>query len=191
LSYPTRGIAKFRQSIIKLDTSVTKDWSMYYRYQRDKIPTEDANSLFSSGSGLPDVSLTETNSPGSTHTFNTTYVVTPNLVIEAGYTFGYGAILSGNIGLLSLARSPIMPPLPFPVTAIEFRPSLVRDSATCRVSDLRQLLVEAELERCRYLDPGQPHDEVRRDLFSVSQERECSRRKQRRNVQCVQYAWSH
>jgi len=116
LSFPARGIAKFRQSILKIDTSITKDWSMYYRYQNDKIPTEDANSLFSSGSGLPEVSLTETDSPGKTHTFNTTYVVTPNLLIEAGYTFGYGAILSGNIGLLSLARSPITPPLPYPVT---------------------------------------------------------------------------
>lgn len=116
LIFPTRGIAKFRQSIFKLDTSLTKDWSMYYRFQRDTIPTEDANSLFSSGSGLPGVSLTETNSPGRTHTFNTTYVVTPNFLIEAGYTFGYGAILSHNIGLIALANSPITPPLPFPVT---------------------------------------------------------------------------
>ncbi len=115
LSYPTRGISKFRQEIFKLDTSLTDDWSVYYRFQRDKIPTEDANSLFSSGSGLPEVSLTETNSPGRTHTFNSNYVITPNLLVEAGYTFGYGAILSKNIGLISLARSPIMPPLPYPV----------------------------------------------------------------------------
>lgn len=116
LSYPTRGVSKFRQNIFKLDTSITKDFSAYYRIQLDKIPTEDANSLFSSGSGLPDVSLTETDSPGRTHTLNTTYVVTPNLLIEAGYTFGYGAILSHNIGLLALDRSPIFPPLPYQVT---------------------------------------------------------------------------
>ena len=116
LSYPTRGISKFRQNIFKLDTSITKDFSAYYRLQLDKIPTEDANSLFSSGSGLPEVSLTDTDSPGRTHTLNTTWAASPNLIIEAGYTFGYGAILSRNIGLISLERSPISPPFPYPVT---------------------------------------------------------------------------
>ncbi len=116
LSYPTRGVSKFRQQMIKVDTSITKDFSAYYRFQRDKIPTQDANSLFSSGSGLPGVSLTETNSPGRTHTLNSTYVASPNLVFEAGYTFGFGAILSKNIGLIALANSPITPPLPYPVT---------------------------------------------------------------------------
>ena len=116
LSYPTRGISKFRQHIIKIDTSVTKDLSAYYRYQRDTIPTDDANSLFSSGSGIPEVSLTRTDSPGRTHTVNANYVATPNLLFEMGYTFGYGAILSNNVGLISLARSPIQPPFPYPVT---------------------------------------------------------------------------
>ena len=116
LIYPARNVSKFRQSIIKIDTSITKDWSMYYRFQRDTIPTEDANSLFSSGASIPFVSQTETDSPGRTHTYNTTYVVTPNFLIEAGYTFGYGAILSHNVGLLALANSPITPPLPYPVT---------------------------------------------------------------------------
>lgn len=115
LSFPTRGISKFRQNIFKLDTGITKDFSAYYRLQLDKIPTEDANSLFSSGSGLPGVSLTETDSPGRTHTINSTYVASPNLIFEAGYTFGYGAILSKNIGLIALANSPITPPLPYPV----------------------------------------------------------------------------
>ena len=115
LSYPTRGIANFRQEIIKVDTAFTDDWTAYYRYQRDTIPTEDANALFSSGSSLPGVSLTETDSPGRTHTFSSNYVVTPNFLIEAGYTLGYGAILSNNIGTLSLRESPITPPMPYPV----------------------------------------------------------------------------
>ena len=116
LNYPTRGTSKFRQSIVKIDTSFTDKWSAYYRLQLDKIPTTEANSLFSSGSGLPGVSTTQTESPGRTHTVNTTYVISPKLVVEAGYTFGYGAILSGNVGLLALANSPITPPLPYQVT---------------------------------------------------------------------------
>lgn len=116
LSFPTQSISKFQQEIVKVDTSFTDNWSAYYRYQRDKIPTLDANSLFSSGSSMPGVSTTETDSPGRTHTFQTTYVATPNVILEGGYTYGYGAILSRNVGLMALANSPITPPFPYPVT---------------------------------------------------------------------------
>jgi hypothetical protein len=113
LVFPTENVAEFRQEVLKIDHSVNDKWSMYYRFQNDKIPTTDANALFSSGSGLPDVSTTKTNSPGRTHTFQSTYALTPNVIIEGRYTFGYGAILSENIGKLSLDRSPITPPLAY------------------------------------------------------------------------------
>lgn len=105
--------ADFRQEIFKLDHSVSDRWSMYYRYQQDKIPTLDGNSLFSSGAGLPGVSTTSTNSPGRTHTFQSTHVVTPNVIIEGRYNFGYGAILSENVGLLARSRTNIPITLPF------------------------------------------------------------------------------
>lgn len=114
LNFPTRNVANFRQEIIKLDHSVNNKLSFYYRFQKDTIPTEDANGLFSSGSGLPNVSLTNTDSPGRTHTVQMTYAVSPNVIVEGGYSFGYGAILSNNVGLLALANSPITPPLPYP-----------------------------------------------------------------------------
>ena len=107
------NVADFRQEVLKIDHSFSDKWSMYYRYQQDKIPTIDVNSLFSSGSGLPGVSTTSTNSPGRTHTLQSTYAFTPSFIVEARYTFGYGAILSENIGLLSRARSPINPPLAY------------------------------------------------------------------------------
>jgi hypothetical protein len=107
------NVADFKQTIIKIDQTFTSNWSGYYRYQKDKIPTIDGNSLFSSGGSLPDVSTTSTNSPGQTHTAQTTYVVNPNLVVEGRYTYGYGAILSENIGLLSLTRTSVPVTLPF------------------------------------------------------------------------------
>lgn len=113
LSFPAKGLSDFRQEILKIDTSFNNNWTAYYRFEKDKIPTEDANSLFSSGANLPGVSNTETNSPGRAHTFQTTYVVTPKLILEATYNFGYGAILSKNIGTLALANSPITPALPY------------------------------------------------------------------------------
>lgn len=113
LSYPARNVANFQQEIIKIDTSFTDNWSAYYRYQRDSIPTQDANSLFSSGTQLPGVANTITDSPGRTHTFQTTYVVNPKFIVEAGYNYGYGAILSHTAGLLSRSLSPIDPPFPY------------------------------------------------------------------------------
>ena len=103
----------FDQTIIKIDHTVSDNLSFYYRFQKDSIPTLDANSLFSSGGGLPNVSTTSTNSPGKTHTANMTYVLNPKTVIEGRYTFGYGAILSENVGLLALANTSIPINLPF------------------------------------------------------------------------------
>jgi len=56
------GVADFRQEIIKIDHTFTTNWSGYYRFQKDAIPTIDANGLFSTGLGLPGVSTTETDS---------------------------------------------------------------------------------------------------------------------------------
>ncbi|HET9525303.1 MAG TPA: carboxypeptidase regulatory-like domain-containing protein [Pyrinomonadaceae bacterium] len=105
--------ADFDQTIIKIDHTVSDNLSFYYRFQKDSIPTLDANSLFSSGGGLPNVSTTSTNSPGKTHTANMTYVLNPRTVIEGRYTFGYGAILSENVGLLALQNTSIPISLPF------------------------------------------------------------------------------
>lgn len=110
---PAQNIADFRQEILKIDHTFSTKWSAYYRFENDKIPTEDVNALFSSGSGLPGVSATETNSPGRTHTFQATYVPNTNLVFVGRYTYGYGAILSHNIGTLALTNSPITPPLAY------------------------------------------------------------------------------
>jgi hypothetical protein len=111
VSFP--NVADFRQEIIKIDHTFSDKWSGYYRYQHDDIPTIDANSLFSSGTGLPGVSTTQTNSPGKTHTLQTTYALSPKTIVEARYAYGYGAILSKNVGLLALANTQVPVTLPF------------------------------------------------------------------------------
>lgn len=113
LNFPTPNEADFRQEIIKIDHSVNDKLSMFYRFQNDSIPTIDANAIFSSGSGIPFVSTTSTKSQGKTHTFQTTYIVSPNFIVEGKFTYGFGAILSENVGLLALNRSSITPNLPY------------------------------------------------------------------------------
>src|ERR1043166_7183077 len=114
LTYPASGIADFRQEIIRVDHSFKSKGSLYYRYERDKIPTVDVNSLFSSGSGLPGVSESRTDSPGRTHTAQVTYILSPRFVVVGRWNYGYGAILSGTTGTVALANSPITPPLAYP-----------------------------------------------------------------------------
>jgi hypothetical protein len=113
LTTSLRNVSDFQQEIIKIDHSFSDKWAMFYRYQRDEIPTIDGNSLFSNGTGLPDVATTSTNSPGRATTIQSTYAFKPNVIVEARYNYGYGAILSENIGLLSLNNFVAPITLPF------------------------------------------------------------------------------
>lgn len=103
----------FRQEIVRIDHTFTSRLSAFYRYEHDKIPTIDVNSLFSSGGSLPGVSTTSTDSPGTAQTFQMTYALSSRTVIEGRYTHAYGAILSHNIGTLALANTQIPVTLPF------------------------------------------------------------------------------
>jgi hypothetical protein len=103
----------FRQEIIKIDHSFSDNFAVYYRFQKDNIPSEEGNALFASGTGLPGVSNTMTNSPGKTHTFQATYSFTPKSILELRYTYSYGAILSKNVGLLALTNTTIPVTLPY------------------------------------------------------------------------------
>ncbi len=116
LTYPAINVADFRQEIFRIDHQFSDKFSVYYRYEHDKIPTIDVNSLFSSGSNLPGVSTSATDSPGRTHTFQATYVMSPKVVVVGRWNYGYGAILSHDIGTLALNNSPITPPLAYPNT---------------------------------------------------------------------------
>lgn len=123
LVYPTSGVFDFRQEIVRIDSSLSDKLSIYYRFENDKIPTIDPSSLFSSGSNLPGVSTSSTNSPGRTHTAQATFVASPRTVIVGRWTYGYGAILSHDIGSMALSNSPITPNLPFARTR-DFVPTI-------------------------------------------------------------------
>lgn len=113
LDFPTLNIAKFRQEIIKIDHQFSDTWSMFYRYQRDKIPTLDADGSIGGRSNLPFVNRMESDSPGRTHTFQTTYTINPRMVLEGRYAYGYGAIFTKTLGLIAKDVSSITVPLPY------------------------------------------------------------------------------
>ncbi|MCA1594151.1 MAG: carboxypeptidase-like regulatory domain-containing protein [Acidobacteria bacterium] len=109
-----RNVSNFRQEILKINHNFSDKLSGFYRFQNDKIPTLDAQALFSSGTPIPGVSTTETNSPGRTHAVRLTYTITPSAVLDGGYAYSYGAILSQIVGLINQQNSPgVAAQLPF------------------------------------------------------------------------------
>ena len=175
LSASIPNVADFRQEIVKINYAISPRWSSYYRYRHDSIPTIDGNSLFSSGSGLPGVATTQTNSPGQTHTFQTTYAFSPNLFVEGRYAYGYGAILSQNVGTLALANTTVPVTLPFANT--RDRIPTITNNGFANLSGFGpydNFSYKHNLNGTLTWSFRRPHDQGRRCLLDLSEERKRS-----------------
>ncbi len=106
----------YRQEIVRIDHNVGEKLNAMFRYMHDNIPTVETGGLFN-GNSIPDITQTNTNSPGRNIIGKVTYIFTPTLINEAAYAYSYGAVLSDNTGLLPYAASPDVAnaiTLPFP-----------------------------------------------------------------------------
>ena len=101
-----KNIFNFREEIVRIDHNFSEKFSMYGKILRDSIPTLEAGGLFGNGCGVPGVCTTSTNAPGHQYNLRATISLSPTLLIEPGYAYSYGAILSDPIGLLALQNSP-------------------------------------------------------------------------------------
>jgi hypothetical protein len=113
LDFPALNVAKFRQEIIKIDHTFSNKWNAFYRFENDKIPTLDADGSIGARSNLPFVNRMESNSPGKTHTAQSTYAISPNMIWEGMYAYGWGAIFTRTLGLIAKDVSPIAVNLPY------------------------------------------------------------------------------
>ncbi|HXF12389.1 MAG TPA: carboxypeptidase regulatory-like domain-containing protein [Terriglobales bacterium] len=103
-----------RQEVYKIDHIFHQRFQLSGRFENDDIPTIEQGGLFT-GSNLPGVATTSTNSPGKTLSLRATMSLSTTLLNEVGYAYSYGAVLSHPIGLGASANSPdIKPALPFP-----------------------------------------------------------------------------
>jgi len=128
LDFPALNVSKFRQEVIKIDHSFSDKLAATYRYQRDTIPTVDADGSLGARSNQPFVNTMESNSPGRAHTLGFNYVAKPNFLIDGRFTYGYGAILTKTLGLLAKDVSNIPAQLPYP-SARDIVPTLSYSSA--------------------------------------------------------------
>jgi hypothetical protein len=104
-----------RQELVRVDHVFGPRWSVFARYLNDTIPTTEPGGLFT-GAVLPGVSNTSTDSPGRSWVAKTVNVITPSFVMEAGYSYSYGAIVSRLAGRMSSSVSTVTAPLPFAVS---------------------------------------------------------------------------
>jgi hypothetical protein len=113
---PLRNLFNGNQQIVRIDQQVGQKLNVFFRFINDSIPTQEPGGLFQ-GSGYPGVNVTNTNAPGRTYLGHATYVINPKLLLDGGYAFSYGALLSDPVGLAANKNSPdIQPTLLFPST---------------------------------------------------------------------------
>ncbi|MBS1821856.1 MAG: TonB-dependent receptor [Acidobacteria bacterium] len=111
-----RNVYNQNQQIVRIDQNFGSKVTAFFRFINDALPTVEPGGLFS-GTGYPGVQTTSTNSPGRTYLGHATYVINPTLLVDAGYAFSSGAILSDPTGQVLAKNSPdIKANLPFPVT---------------------------------------------------------------------------
>jgi hypothetical protein len=100
-----KGVFDNRQDLVRVDHSFGPRLSLFYRYIRDTFPTTEPGGLFL-GSPVFEVAQTQTTSPGHTHLGHITATITPSLLVDAGYAYSFGGIISKPTGTINTSGSP-------------------------------------------------------------------------------------
>jgi hypothetical protein len=120
LTTTLKNLFNFREDILKIDHIFSSKVSISGKYARDNIPTEEAGGLFT-GAVIQGLGTTATNAPGHNYTLHGTITFSPTLLLDTGYYYSYGAIVSDPTGLMAKQNSPTVAALttgllPYPVT---------------------------------------------------------------------------
>src|SRR6266478_935260 len=94
----------FREDMVKIDHVFSPKLSVNGKFLHDTNPTLEAGGLFTN-TIIRGISTTSTQSPGHQYNIAATYTPTPKLVIDGGYRYSYGAILSNVIGAENFSQS--------------------------------------------------------------------------------------
>lgn len=107
LNLSVRSVFNFREEMLKIDHVFGPRLTVSGKYMRDSIPTEEPFGVFNgTATGLPGITNSSTNSPGHTYTVRAVSTLSPRLLVEGGYLYSYGAIVSDITGLATAAGSP-------------------------------------------------------------------------------------
>ncbi|MFP5227363.1 MAG: TonB-dependent receptor domain-containing protein [Acidobacteriota bacterium] len=129
LNTTERNLYNETQEIGRLDQNFGSKLSVFVRVVDDSIPTIEPGGLFQ-GAGFPGVGVTSTNAPGRNYLGHFLYTFSPKFLLDGGFAYSYGAILSNPTGYLDSAQSPdVKPTLPY-VSTLGRIPSLTFTGGT-------------------------------------------------------------
>lgn len=111
--YPQRNLYDTRQEILRIDHSFNEKLQLWGRYENDSIPTTEPGGLFT-GSAIPDMATTNTNSPARSYVVHLVDSIRPDLLNDVAFNFTQSAIHSTPVGLSNKSNNPdINVPEPF------------------------------------------------------------------------------
>ncbi len=111
--FPVQNIYNSRQEIARIDQRINDNFLIWGKFENDVIPTTEPGGLFT-GSAIPYVGTTNTNSPGRSVSIHFQNTIRPTLFNDAGFNYSQSAINSSPAGLMSKTQSPdINPTEPF------------------------------------------------------------------------------
>ncbi len=99
------NVFNFREDMIKIDHTFSSKLTLNGKFLHDSNPTLEQGGLFRTLS-IPGILTTSTRSPGHQYSIGATYTPAPSLVIDGGYRYSYGALLSDVIGAVNFSQSP-------------------------------------------------------------------------------------
>ena len=111
--FPQRNLYDSRQEIARVDHSFSEKLQLWGRIENDSIPTTEPGGLFT-GSTIPNLATTNTNSPGQSFVVHAVDTIRPSLLNDIAFDFAHSAINSTPVGLSNKSDNPdINVPEPF------------------------------------------------------------------------------
>jgi hypothetical protein len=103
-------------SLIRVDQQFGQKLTIFYRYMHDTFPEVLAEGQFTTVP-IPGANTATVVNPGTQHLAHGTYVFNPTLLLNVGYAFSNGNIVSTPAGFLGASESPdVKPQLVYPNT---------------------------------------------------------------------------
>jgi hypothetical protein len=99
------NVFNFREDMVKIDHVFGPKLTVNGKFLHDTNPTIEAGGLFTS-MPVNGIATTSTHSPGHQYNIAATLTLSPKLLIDAGYRYSYGAILSHVTGAENFSQSP-------------------------------------------------------------------------------------
>jgi hypothetical protein len=108
-----RNVLNDDNTVVRIDQQIGQKLTVFYRYLHDNFPETLGQGQFTT-SAIPGANVTSVVNPGTQHLGHGTYVFNPSLLMNVGYAFSNGNIVSTPAGYLGSAQSPdINTPLPY------------------------------------------------------------------------------